>query len=78
MSTSTQRIPKQVTKAPSGAAVSSPIIQSLKNEIRDSIALSKGFRVMGERRQAIRFLNDAADARCCLLNVMRFVRRSHD
>lgn len=55
--------PKQVTKAPSGAAVPSRLTQLLKNEIRASIQLARSYRLAGERRLAIQFLNDAAQTR---------------
>ena len=73
MNTSIQRIPKQVTKAPSGAAVSSPLIQLLKNEIRASILLSKSFRANGERRVAFQFLNDADLARRELMGLINAI-----
>ncbi|KLV10083.1 hypothetical protein C9I92_21195 [Photobacterium ganghwense] len=64
------RFPKQVTKAPSGAAVSSRLTQLLKNEIRASIQLARNYRLAGERRLAAQFLNDAAESRLELLGVL--------
>ncbi|MCG7500052.1 hypothetical protein MHO82_24620 [Vibrio sp. Of7-15] len=62
-----QRIPKQVTNAPTGAAVSSRFFQALspttitlmKNEARSSVQLARSYRLAGEHECAVQFLNDA-------------------
>ena len=60
-------IPKQVTNAPSGAAVSSllfpmlsPVtVKLMKAEARSSISLARSYRLAGEHEYAVQFLNDA-------------------
>jgi hypothetical protein len=39
------------------------LYQLLKNDIRASIMLARSYRVAGERRTAIQFINDAAQTR---------------
>lgn len=46
----------------------------LKNDIRASIQLARSYRLSGERRLAIQFLNDAAESRLELLGVINALK----